>query len=89
MLANSKLSIEVFISKALIDSNISHDEVVLMNNVIKEYGDMKEKIKTLGTSWPFRLNSRQFIEKFSLFIKQCYCIVWSVEKIQKVKTQTF
>ena len=43
MLTNSKLSIEVFISKALIDSNISHDEVVLMNNVIKEYEDMKKK----------------------------------------------
>ena len=43
MLTNSKLSIEVFISKALIDSNIGHDEVVLMNNVIKEYEDMKKK----------------------------------------------
>ena len=35
-LAKSKLnSIEVLISKALIDSNISHDEFVLMNNVLK------------------------------------------------------
>ena len=25
--------------------------------------------------------------KFSLFIKQCYRIAWSVEKIQKVKIQ--
>ena len=41
-LAKSKLnSIEVLISKALIDSNISHDEFVLMNNVLKEYHDMK------------------------------------------------
>ena len=30
-----------------------------------------------------RLN--QFIEDFILFIKQCYYIVWNVEKIQKVK----
>ena len=29
------------------------------------------------------------MEDFSLFIKQCYRIVWSVEKIQKVKTQNF
>ena len=29
----------------------------------------------------------KFIEDFSLFIKQCYHIVWSVEKIQKVKIQ--
>ena len=31
---------------------------------------------------------KQFIEDFSLFIKQCYCVVWSVENLQKVKTQT-
>ena len=70
---------EVLISKVLIDSNISHDEFVLMNNVLKEYDDMKE-ISQLQ-----RLN--QFIEGFNLFIKQCRRIVWSVEKIQKVKIQ--
>ena len=32
------------ISKALIDSNISHDEFVLINNKPKEY-DMKEEIE--------------------------------------------
>ena len=30
---------------------------------------------------------KQFIEDLSLFTKQCYHIVWSVEKIQKVKIQ--
>ena len=34
-------SIEVLISKALIDSNISHDEFVLINNVPKEFDDRK------------------------------------------------
>ena len=35
-LAKSELnSIEVLVSKALIDSNISHDEFVLINNVLK------------------------------------------------------
>ena len=49
MLAKSKLSsLEVLISKALIDSNISHDEFVLIN-VIKEYDDMKEEIKNMKT----------------------------------------
>ena len=44
-LAKSKLnSIEVLISKALIDSNISHDEFVLTNNVLKTYGNMREEI---------------------------------------------
>ena len=36
--------IEVLSSKALIDSYISRDEFVLVNNFLKEY-DMKEKIK--------------------------------------------
>ena len=43
LLAKPKLnSIEVLISKALIDSNISHDEFILINNVLKEYDDIKE-----------------------------------------------
>ena len=42
----SKLkSVEVVIFKALIDSNISHDEFVLINNVPKEFDDMKEENK--------------------------------------------
>ena len=46
LLAKSKLNgIEVLISKNLIDSNISHDEFVLINNVLKEYNKMKEEIK--------------------------------------------
>ena len=43
LLAKSKLnSIEVLISKAFIDSNISNNEFVLINNVMKEFGDMKK-----------------------------------------------
>ena len=50
LLAKSKLnSIEVLISKALIDLVVSHDEFVLTNNVLKEYNEMKEKIKNLKT----------------------------------------
>ena len=49
-LAESKLnSIEGLISKALNDSVISHDEFVLINNVLKEYNEMKESIKSLNT----------------------------------------
>ena len=36
---------EVLISKTLVDSNISHDELILVNNVLKEFYDMKEEIK--------------------------------------------
>ena len=33
----------------LIDSNISHDEFNLTNNLLKQYNDMKDEIKTLKT----------------------------------------
>ena len=42
-------SIEVLTSKALVDSVASHDEYVLINNVIKEYDEMKEEIENLKT----------------------------------------
>ena len=46
MLANSELNnIEALISKALIDSNISPGEFVLINNVLKEFYDMEEEIE--------------------------------------------
>ena len=55
MLAKSKLnSIEVLVSKALIDSVFDHDEFVLKNNVLKEYNKMKKEIKKLNISWVFR-----------------------------------
>ena len=45
LLAKSKLNkIEVLISKALIDSIISHDEFTLINNVLNEYNKIKEEI---------------------------------------------
>ena len=36
---------EVLISKALIDLYISHDKFISINNVLKEYEDMKEKVR--------------------------------------------
>ena len=39
---------------------------------------MKQEIKNLWL--------KKFTEDFSLFEKQCYRIVWAVEKIQKAKT---
>ena len=49
MLAKSKLnSIEFLMPKALIDLIISHDEFLLINNVLKEHKEMKE-VKNLIT----------------------------------------
>ena len=46
LLAKSKLnSIEVLIFETLTDLNISQDEFLLINNVLKELYDMKEEIK--------------------------------------------
>ena len=37
-------TIEFLISKALIDSSITHDEFASVNNVLKEYDDMQGEI---------------------------------------------
>ena len=81
MVAKSKLnSIELLVYTALTNSNISYYKYVLINNVLKEYDDTKEEKKKLK-------RDKQFIEDFSWFIKQYYHIVWSAEKIQRVKIQ--
>ena len=47
-LTKAKLnSIEVLNSKTLIDSVISHDEFLLINNFLKEFNEVKEEIKNL------------------------------------------
>ena len=50
LLSESKLnSIEASISKAIIDSFISHDSFVLTNTMQTEYDEMKEEIRHLKT----------------------------------------
>ena len=39
---------DVFISKVLIDLCISNNEFVLVNNVLKEYDDMKKGTKNIN-----------------------------------------
>ena len=38
-------SIEILISKALTDSHIAHGDIVLTNDLLKEYVEIKEEIK--------------------------------------------
>ena len=46
LLRKDKLStIEILTSKALINSFISHYEFVSVNNVLREYNEMKEEIR--------------------------------------------
>ena len=50
LLGKDKLNtIEVLISKSLIDSYISHDEFVSVKNVVREFNDMKKEIKNPET----------------------------------------
>ena len=51
LLAKDKLNtIKTLISKVLIDLYISHDQFVLVNNVVREYNEIKEEIKNPKTS---------------------------------------
>ena len=46
MMKHAKLnSIEVLICKSLIYPNVSYDEFLLLNNVLKQVSDMKEEIE--------------------------------------------
>ena len=48
LLAKTKLNITYY-SQAIIDLNIFYDELVLINNVFKEYDHMIEEVKNLKT----------------------------------------
>ena len=44
LLAKFKLnSVEVLVSKALIESNVTHDEFAFINNVLKDFYDIKKE----------------------------------------------
>ena len=61
-----------------------------MNDVLKEYNEMKKKIKNKKFKeliHPLGLARQKFIDDFSIFINQCDCIIWSVEKIIKMQEQ--
>ena len=46
LLGKDKLNTtEILISKALIDSYISHDQFTSINNVLRKYNEMKKEIK--------------------------------------------
>ena len=46
LLGTDKLNTtEALISKVLIDSDISHDEFLSVNNVLREYNEIKKEIK--------------------------------------------
>ena len=69
MLVETKLNtIEILISNFWTFNWLiyCHDEVVLVNNMLRKYDYVKEEIKILGP--------KQFINDFNPFIKQSYCL---------------
>ena len=50
----------------MIDSNISHDEFVSVNNVLIEHDDMKEKIKSSNNK---QINMSDVIKEILISIK--------------------
>ena len=65
--------------KSIINISISKRQFLSVNNVLREYDDMQVAIKNMNVSTVH--------QDFNLSVKNCYLIVFSVEKIQKVKTQ--
>ena len=56
LLGKDKLNnVEILIFMALIDSYINHDEFVSVNNVLREYYEMKKEIKNPETSVEFTI----------------------------------
>ena len=61
---NIKLNtIKFLISKALIDSCINHDEFVWVNNVLREYNEMKKEIINLKNAAGYTIQ-KQWKQKF-------------------------
>ena len=65
MLTKPRLnSTEVLVSKALIDSNISHVEFVSIYNVLKDSDDMKKEIKNSSDK-----------QKLKIYVKHIYMLL--------------
>ena len=83
LLTKSKLnSIKVLICKALIDSNISQDEFLLINDVLKGFYEWKNQLQILVISKIYQcyLMLKQYKTMLSYFLK--------CRRIQKVTIQT-
>ena len=81
MLGKDKLNtIEVLIWKALIDSYISHDEFVSINNVLREYNEIKKEIKNPETSVEYIIKT---METYCVSYKKLLTKVQVSEKLNE------
>ena len=58
---------EVLISKNVIDTYTSHDDFVSINNVLREYIEVKEEVKNRETSLEYTMVQEQY------YIMKEYC----------------
>ena len=76
LLGKTKLdTIEVLISKALIDSYINCDEFVSVNNVLREYNEMKKKQKFLKLLWNILYKNNESLQRTKIQV---------LEKLNKI-----
>ena len=59
--------IKVLISKNVIDTYTSHDDFVSVNNVLREYIEVKEEVKNRETSLEYTMVQEQY------YIMKEYC----------------
>ena len=60
LLAENKLyTIKVLIYEALFDLYINHDEFVSVNNVLREYNEMKEAIKNPENTMEYTIQKQR------------------------------
>ena len=72
LLGKDKLnSIEVLISKALIDSYINHGEFVSINNLLREYYEMKKERRNPETSVEYTIQKQK--KPIASVAKKIYC----------------
>ena len=68
LLGKTNLDItEVLISKNVIDTYTSHDDFVSVNNVLREYIEVKEEVKNRETSLEYTIVQEQY------YIMKEYC----------------
>ena len=83
-------TIEVLISKALIDLFISHDEFVSVNNVLREYNEVQNYVYNIKTSCKkTTANDNLSVKKTkeNRLMLLSYCAVCCKKKLTFIKNQ--
>ena len=76
LLAKTKLNTtKVLINTALIDSNTNHDKFVSLNNILREYNELKETIKNLKLLWNILCKHGWYKQKY-VWKKWCRSNIW-------------